>query len=417
MNDFGNIYSPITVFVKIFQYGKQIARTATGVGTIYWEGDKVFYHDVSVTMTNFRISINGGISKLMAAVLQLCRVSNCNLLPSIPWENVIDDQTNKKVHYSFLSEEGNQEWLCLLRHRNSFNCRMADEAIDNDGAVKTKFIASYDKEVQYFLKLLLPLVHVTGGQPARGTELTNLTFVNTQYMARNISIYQGYVCFDTTYHKGYHHTGLKRIYRFLPPQVGEAIVYYLWLVLPFWQCIKGSTINAEEISPHLWSKQVAIGTPAAVSDIVGTPATGSDITEVISTEILSHGLGSLFGNHKINIRTYRHLCIAIARQYLKQKWSNDDEIDYDEFGNDADGVEICNNILDLQAAHSTETAVRLYARGVNENRTTYQGSMEEFKECSVKLHNFIFNNPAQMVKSTTTLGHIYEQRELSERTD
>ena len=255
MNDFGNVYSPITVFVKIFQYGKQIACTATGVGTIYWEGDKVFYHDVSVTMTNFRISINGGISKLTAAVLQLCRVSNCNLLPSIPWENVIDDQTNKKVHYSFLSEEGNQEWLCLLRHRNSFNCRMADEAIDNDGAIKTKFIASYDKEVQYFLKLLLPLVHVTGGQPARGTELTNLTFVNTQYMARNISIYQGYVCFDTTYHKGYHHTGLKRIYRFLPPQVGEAIVYYLWLVLPFWQCIKGSTINAEEISPHLWSNR------------------------------------------------------------------------------------------------------------------------------------------------------------------
>jgi hypothetical protein len=38
----------------------------------------------------------------------------------------------------------------------------------------------------------------------------------------------------TTYHKGYSASGnTKTIHRYLPREVGELLIYYLWLVQPF----------------------------------------------------------------------------------------------------------------------------------------------------------------------------------------
>ena len=51
--------------------------------------------------------------------------------------------------------------------------------MSDDKKIKEKFIASYEKQIKEYLKMLLVLMHVTGGQPARGTEITNLTYVNT----------------------------------------------------------------------------------------------------------------------------------------------------------------------------------------------------------------------------------------------
>ena len=40
--------------------------------------------------------------------------------------------------------------------------------------------------------------------------------------------------FVTRYHKGYNVSGdVKIIHQYLPREVGELVVWYLWLVLPF----------------------------------------------------------------------------------------------------------------------------------------------------------------------------------------
>ena len=54
----------------------------------------------------------------------------------------------------------------------------------------------------------------------------------------NIFINDGLVMFVMAYHKGYEFSEkTKLIQRFLPWEVGELLVYYLWLVLPFWESI------------------------------------------------------------------------------------------------------------------------------------------------------------------------------------
>ncbi|KAG9382313.1 hypothetical protein A1F94_006234 [Pyrenophora tritici-repentis] len=93
-----------------------------------------------------------------------------------------------------------------------------------------------DRVVEFREKLAV-LMHITGGQPARGPELLSVRHSNTvQGGHRNIFIEDGMVVFVTRYHKGYKVSGdVKIIHRYLPREVGELVVWYMWLVLPFQQ--------------------------------------------------------------------------------------------------------------------------------------------------------------------------------------
>lgn len=87
-------------------------------------------------------------------------------------------------------------------------------------------VEEYMAAVVRFRENLLVLMHITGGQPARGTEILNIRHSNTvkgEY--RNVFIENGLVVFITRYHKGYAVSReLKIIHRYLPRAVGE-----LWM--------------------------------------------------------------------------------------------------------------------------------------------------------------------------------------------
>jgi hypothetical protein len=76
---------------------------------------------------------------------------------------------------------------------------------------------------------------------------------NTVKSRRNIFIEDGMVMFVTEYHKGYSVGGdVKIIHRYLPREIGELLVYYLWLVLPFQQQVSVEEWQTAEISLFLW---------------------------------------------------------------------------------------------------------------------------------------------------------------------
>ncbi|RHZ43060.1 uncharacterized protein CDV56_100580 [Aspergillus thermomutatus] len=79
------------------------------------------------------------------------------------------------------------------------------------------------------------MVHVTAGQPARAPELLSIQHCNTaNSRRRNIYIEDWMVTFVTAYHKGFHASNdVKIIHRYVPREVGELVVWYMWLVLPF----------------------------------------------------------------------------------------------------------------------------------------------------------------------------------------
>jgi hypothetical protein len=102
---------------------------------------------------------------------------------------------------------------------------------------KRKRIEKYARAMRAFREHLAALVHMTGGQPARGTELVTVEYKNSvESELRGVFIKDGLMAFVTAYHKNIGATSkAKIIHRYLPREVGELVLYYLWLVVPFWR--------------------------------------------------------------------------------------------------------------------------------------------------------------------------------------
>ena len=103
-----------------------------------------------------------------------------------------------------------------------------------NGEWRQKAVRKYEEAVSRFQEKLAVLVHVAAGQPARAIELLSLRHQNCQNVQRNVFIEDGMVVFVAQYHKGFYASNdVKIIHRYVPREIGELVVLYLWLVLPF----------------------------------------------------------------------------------------------------------------------------------------------------------------------------------------
>jgi hypothetical protein len=67
----------------------------------------------------------------------------------------------------------------------------------------------------------------------------------------------GMVCFVTMYDKGFRQIGnTKIIHRYIPREVGELLIWYMWLVLPFWQNVQGRLKRKRRRSAFIWADEV-----------------------------------------------------------------------------------------------------------------------------------------------------------------
>ena len=95
-------------------------------------------------------------------------------------------------------------------------------------------------------------------------------------------------------------SNVKIIHRYLPREVGELVVYYMWLVLPFQQQLEAMVWEKEVMSSHMW--------PA---DPGGHKWTSDRFREVLKRESRI-GLGQ-----ELTIAAYREVAIAISRRFLR----------------------------------------------------------------------------------------------------
>ena len=102
---------------------------------------------------------------------------------------------------------------------------------------QSKLVMQYLQRVARFRKKLAVLVYIVGNQSNRVPELLSLQYINTETnRQRNIFIEDGIVTLVSVYHKGFYTSNdIKVIYCYMPREVGELLVWYLWLVLPFVQ--------------------------------------------------------------------------------------------------------------------------------------------------------------------------------------
>ena len=226
------------------------------------------------------------------------------------------------------------------------------------------------------------LMHITGGQPARGEEILSIRYRNTSNGGRrNIFVEDGLMLFVTEYHKGYAASGTSKvIHRYLPREVGELLMYYMWFAMPMQHRFEAQVLSAKRIQPFLWSSQ---------ADVDGKKWTSERLKRAL-VQASEVGMGTT-----LTISSYRQVAIAMARKYMRgfefddgsaNEKGEEDELEADEAG--------CwwseeDEVIDLQAGHGTHVAGMVYARGIEEASDTVMSMRGKFRRTSQQWQRFL----------------------------
>jgi len=370
-----NTSSPLAWAIRLRSFGKKIKTSTTSQGSITWSEDQetLSYKDIELTMSQFRNFVAQLLVQAQKSLRHLLLLHDeeevIATVPRLPLNEIKDNPANTTHGWCFLHDHRNQHifqpgerWLIQrILGKEWLQNEFVQVAKEGDIEWKDAAIKEYNAEAASFLRLLLLLVHLTAGQPARGTELMSLRYLNGTYH-RNVFIEHGLVAVVTSYHKGYSIQGsTKIIHRYIPRPVSELLVYYLWLVVPFSRQLELLT-NASTTSttqPWLWS----IGLNTA-------PWTSSNLSTVLQRQS-----GKLF-RKELNLQTYRQIAIAISRTHLP---SGGFKVDY--------GIE--QKVIDAQAAHDSNLAGSIYARGLQQAHGQMEARQAIFRAVSREWHEFL----------------------------
>jgi hypothetical protein len=261
-----------------------------------------------------------------------------------------------------------QEYRRWLLNRVLQTKDLRKRFIHETGVWKQQEVNNWFDRLAQFLEKLLVLIYITGGQPARAKELLSVRYCNTEKGGhRSIFVKDGLLSIVTYYHKGYNITGAEKIiHRYLPEEVGDLLLLYVWLVLPLRQQLQMLVYKNQEImSALLWSMDQ------------GKKWDGNRMREVIKRET-----DRLIGI-PLHKKAYRHIAIAISDRYMKRgKFDQEKEA---KTGED----ELQDDAIARQSGHTPETAGSAYARFLQEAPSYVQTIRYRFQIASLEWHDVL----------------------------
>ncbi|KAH0553468.1 hypothetical protein GP486_006460, partial [Trichoglossum hirsutum] len=364
--------TPMDWVLRLRLYGRAIHNKTTAVGGINWNEETVIYREIELSMTDFRQLVH-----------QLCKETRHILmkdllfvqdkegdLPPYRWSELKDNPAKDEPNWYFIQDRRNcmQEGTCWLLNRILSTSELAEQFMHiEQGVWKQKRVNDYMDKISLFMERLMVLIHMSAGQPARARELLSLRYCNTEKGGhRCIFIENGLMVIVTFYDKGYSIRGTEKIiHRYLPQEVGELLLLYIWLVLPMRQQLQKLVYNDMEIpSVFLWSidrqkkwtkERVAAVLKRESDRLIGVP---------------------------LNMSSYRHIAIAISNCYMKRtKFEKDDD--------DKNKDEEHDEAIDKQSSHTPETAGSIYARHIEEAPTHMQQMRYRFRVSSIEWHEVL----------------------------
>lgn len=409
--------TPMDWIYECRTYGMKIRYNTTAEGVLEWEGSRVLYQQIRFNMEQLRGMVHGLVEESRRDLMELLMLKmnaegevRAGELPPIDWEKLSDNASEEKIGWSFLNDIQNKfsvdgKWWLLKRVSQERELQeewFEGHRDDRDHPYRIEAVMEYQRKVEAFQEKLLLILHMVGGQPARATELIGMRYANTkQGGLRNIFIDRGMLAFVTTYHKNYQQTGkMKIIHRYLPREVGELLLRYLWLVLPFWQAVQSVVEKADQLSPFIWSDAVQPkdeGEEVDANVDEGYESGEADFkTMNRSKQWTSERIRKIMQKQsekwlglKLNISAWRHIVIGIARRYLHGKFVVDEveeDVDWETF--DEDNLE-GDSPWDLQAGHGTHVAGMIYARELRQAPGQTMGRQDMFRQVSQEWHRFL----------------------------
>ena len=385
--------SPAQWMLDLRTYGLKIHYNTTTVGHVNWkDGEVLEYKSLRFGMPEFRGMVHQLQQEARRRLLEdLLFAQRVEEVPMIPWHSMGDDPTNGQVGWSFTRDKrpglphDGESWL-HERIRNNVLARERFIKAGSADGVDRERMSDWMRQVVAFRSQLLILMHMTGGQPARGTEILSVRHRNTvEGGHRNLFIEDGLVVFVTKYHKGFQMSGdVKIIHRYLPREVGELVVWYLWLVLPFVQQMEAMLWPQKGVSDHMWP-----------TDVDGRKWTPERMKKELQ-RVSQAGLGQ-----SIHMAAYREIAIAISRRWVRA--STAFQVDEDDEDAEWRKQNVLSDAADEQATHSPHIAGTIYARDAMELSGATADRRQRFRAVSRDWHQFLGFESAQVKEEKVDL--------------
>lgn len=281
LTSYGGKPSPIDWLLRLRTYGMKIRFNTNADGVVEWVGDTLLYGHIQFTIAGVRSMMHGLVEtarmELRRDLLWLDMDEDGQMregataLPPIEWDNIVDNPAEMRSGWNFFQDKRNtfggvdgKEWLAKRviqekRLREAFVDVEASNPSVTGGlgvAWRARAVAKYEKDMRVFREDAFVLTHMTGGFPARGSELVTVQYMNSPNgESRGMFMENGMLVVVTMYYKGIGASAeAKIIHRYLPREVGELLFYYLWLVVPFWRKLETAVAKgvAQEASPFIW---------------------------------------------------------------------------------------------------------------------------------------------------------------------
>ena len=161
----------------------KIHYNTTSRGHVEWVGqDELLYKELQFTMAQFRSMVHGLVDasrRLLMEDLLFSNSPSAESVPSIPWESLRDNPTDERPGWNFLQDQrthmpvDGERWLFEwvgqnARIRNQFMKPGTRSGVDQQE------VKRYMDRVVAFREKLIVLIHIAGGQPARGPEIMSI---------------------------------------------------------------------------------------------------------------------------------------------------------------------------------------------------------------------------------------------------
>ena len=390
-------YSVMSKMISILAYGKKIALSHGNAGAVSWDDEKLnmAYRGRLINLARFGKMVQDVITEAEHKLWSELMWTKSDDRFHIPLEKLEDDVTFTKRGISFLTNRANgledkRQWMLqqALTHPDGKKLRRG-------GRWSAMPVKRYLRQVDRFRELLLFCVHVTGGQPARGSEITTVRFRNGFLQDRNVFVIQGEMDIVTRYHKSQSQFDKPKVIpRFLPWRVGQLLAVYLAYVQPLHEHLCRE-VQGIEPSDYIWSNEFG-------------PWATDRLTRIITRET-QKGLGV-----RLTTLDYRHVAIGLGRvvvgEHFKHGYIEEGEVEEAEVDEE--------DSLEMSAGRGGEIGANRYGVSLDVIKHLSTRSLETFGPLSRGWHHFLgLTSSAQVGQKrrmdarsfSTSLGSEQEQ--------
>jgi hypothetical protein len=167
----------------------------------------------------------------------ILRISMCGFVIDTNLTNniITDNLQNNSPSYSFIKDSSNNFMNLndtLLKYFSS-KTNLRNRFCSNNADIYKKKILNWLEKTGELVQWLIVAIHLTYGQPSRGTELRLLQIINPTNGMRNLFWINDTIAISTYYNKTNSITqSSKTIIRFLPKNLAELLLRYLIYIRP-----------------------------------------------------------------------------------------------------------------------------------------------------------------------------------------